>query len=128
MLEILNFAGGAVACEHDLFMTFVQGIKGMEELLLNPLLASQELDVVDQQHIRLPVFFAKTDKLIVLDAIDVLIGELFRGDVSDATAFFMGGHVMADRMQQVSLPQTNTAIEKKRVIGFAGCLGHGEGG
>ena len=68
MLEVLDFAGRTVAGQDDLLVRFVQGVEGVEEFLLNAFLAGEELDVVDQQHIGLAVFFAELDQLVVLDA------------------------------------------------------------
>ena len=40
-----------VAGDGDLLAGLIEGVEGMEELLLRPLLVLQELDVVDQQHV-----------------------------------------------------------------------------
>ena len=52
LLQVLDFGGGTVAGQDDLFMALVQGVEGVEELLLNPFLAGQKLHVVDEQDIR----------------------------------------------------------------------------
>ena len=59
MLEVLNFAGRAVAGQDDLLVRFVQRVEGVEEFLLNPLLAGEKLNVVNQQHVRLAVFLRR---------------------------------------------------------------------
>ena len=38
----------------------------------------------------------------------------------------MGGDVLTDGMKQMGLPQTNSAVKKERVVGFAGSLGNVE--
>ena len=68
MFEILNFAGRTVAGQDDLFVGFVQRVERVEKFLLDAFLAGEKLDVVDQQHIGLAIFFAEPDELVVLDA------------------------------------------------------------
>ena len=84
LLQVLDFGGGTVAGQDDLFVGLVQGVEGVEELLLNAFLAGQKLHVVDQQHIRLPVFAAEADQLVVLDGVNVFVGELLGGKIGDA--------------------------------------------
>jgi hypothetical protein len=50
-LELLDLAGAAVAGEDDLFAGLEEVVEGVEELLLDALLAGEELHVVDQQHV-----------------------------------------------------------------------------
>ena len=45
---VINLAGRSVAGQHNLFVALVQRIEGVEELLLNPLLARKKLYVVNQ--------------------------------------------------------------------------------
>ena len=51
VLERLQIVGRAVGGEHDLAAAVVQGVEGVEELLLGLGLALEELDVVEQQHV-----------------------------------------------------------------------------
>src|SRR5580765_4208450 len=100
MLEILNLARRAIACQHDLFVRVVQRIERVEKLFLDALLAREELNVVDQEDVRLAIAFAETNDLIVLNAIDVLVREFFGRHVSNASAFATRGNMMSDRVQQ----------------------------
>ena len=62
MLEIRDLGRRAVAREDDLLMAVEEGVEGVEEFLLRALLAGEELDVVDQQHVRLAVALAEFDQ------------------------------------------------------------------
>ena len=124
----MDFAGRPVAGEHDLFVPLVQRVEGVEKLLLNPLLAREKLDVVNQQHVRLTVFLAELGELVVLDAVNVFVGELFGRNVRDARAFLVARRVLADGMEQMCLAQPDAAVKKKRIVGFSGCLGDGQRG
>ena len=46
-----NLARRAVAADDDLLLRVVEGIEGVEELLLGAVLAGDELDVVDQEDV-----------------------------------------------------------------------------
>ena len=50
----------------------------MEEFLLDPFLARQELHVINQQHIRLSAGVAEPREFVLLEALDVLVREFFR--------------------------------------------------
>lgn len=109
-------------------MALVQGIEGMEEFLLNPFLSREKLDVIDQKHVCLPISFPEFGQLVVLDAVDVLVGELLTGNVSHPSSPLMLGHKMADGMEQVRLAQSDAAIQEERVVGLAWLLRHSQGG
>ena len=128
MFEILNFAGRAVAGEHDLLVRLVQRVERVEKFLLNALLARQKLDVVNQQHVGLAVFLAKPGELVVLDGVNVLVGEFFGRNIGDARALLVAGDVLADGVEQVGFAEADAAVEKKWIIGFAGSLGDGQRG
>ena len=55
----------AVRGQHDLLVGLVQGVEGVEELLLEPLLVLHELDVVDQQHVAVPVAALELGRVLV---------------------------------------------------------------
>ena len=94
----------------------------MEELLLNAFLAGQELHVVDEQDVGLAMFAAEADQLIVLNGLDVFVGEFFGRKISDARAFFGAGNVLANGVEQMSLAEAHSAIKKERIVGPAGSL------
>ena len=51
VFEIGEFLGRAVGGDDDLLDALVQRVEGVEELFLRALLAGEELDVVDEQHV-----------------------------------------------------------------------------
>jgi len=108
-------------------VTVVQGIEGMEEFLLRALLAGEELDVVDHQHVRLPVFLPEFDESAVLNGVDELVGELLAGDVENLRTLAGGEHVVADGLQQVRFAESAAAVDEKRVVGLGWRLRDGEG-
>jgi hypothetical protein len=101
---------------NDLFMGFVQRIEGVEEFLLDALLAGEELDVVNEENIDLAIFLAEAWELAVLEAVDVFVGELLGGNVSDARNLFVRGDVLSNGVEQVRLAEAGAAVKRR-----AGC-------
>ena len=50
------------------FCRVVERVEGVEELVLRALLAGEELDVVDQQHVDVAVALAELEDALVADA------------------------------------------------------------
>jgi len=51
----------------------MKSVEGVKELLLDAALCRSELDVVDEEHVRLSISSAKTDKLVVLNGVNELV-------------------------------------------------------
>ena len=115
--------GGTVAGDDDLLAGVVQGVEGVEELLLRAFLVLQELDVVDQQHVDVAVAAAEAVLLAVPDHVDEVVGELLRADVPDLQAGVQGLRVMPDRVQQVGLAQPGVTVDEQRVVRLGRRLG-----
>ncbi len=62
----------------------MQCVERMEEFFLGGFLAGDELDVIDQKHVNLPVAAPKGIRRVRTDGIDHVVGELFRRDVEHA--------------------------------------------
>ncbi len=128
MLEILDFTGRAVASKDDLLVALVQRVEGVEELLLDALFSRQKLDVVNEQQVGLAVFLAESGYLVVLDAVNIFVGEFLRSNENDARALFVTGDELADGMEQMSLAQSDTAVKEEGIIRFAGAMPGSTGG
>ena len=74
-LQPLNLAGGPVAGDHDLAARFMQGVEGVEELLLGVFLALDELDVIHHDQIRGAVAIAEGLHAVFANRQDQVIGE-----------------------------------------------------
>ena len=61
----------------------VQLVERVEELFLRPLLAGQDLDVVDQQHVRRPVVLLERRHPVRSDAVNHLVHEPLARGVND---------------------------------------------
>jgi hypothetical protein len=81
LFHVADFRRRGIAGEDDLLAAVAEGVEGVEEFLLGAVLAGEELDVVDEQDVDLPVIAAELGQLSVLDGADVVVGELLAGDV-----------------------------------------------
>jgi hypothetical protein len=118
----------SVGGQHDLLVGVVEGVEGVEELFLGLGLALEELDVVDEQDVDVAVAPLEAVLAVVADRVDELVGELLAGDVAHLRVGVEAADVVADRVQQVGLPQPGLAVDEQRVVGLAGRLGDGNGG
>jgi len=54
--------------------------------------------------------------LIVLNAINIFIGEFFGGKIRDAGSFSMSDNVLADGMEQMRFAQPDSAVKEQRIV------------
>jgi hypothetical protein len=114
-----RWVGRPVTREHDLPVRLVERIERVEELLLRALLAGQELDVVDQEHVRGAVAALELQRGRVLDGVDHLVHELLGGDEHDPRARALRPHRVADRVHEVGLAEADAA-GGRAVVALAG--------
>ena len=100
----------------------MQGVKGVEELFLGLGFAGDELNIIDQQHIHLAVFFAQSCLGFRADGRYQVVGEFLAGNIEYTLA--LAGDRVADGMQNVSFAQAHAAVKKERVVGFGRVFGH----
>ena len=104
----------------------MQHVEQVEKCLLRTFLASQELDVIDQQHVNSAVLALEFGHGLIAESIDVVVGELFTVDIPDANSRIQTGRIVADGMQQVSFTQTRVSIDKQRLVCLARRFGHSQ--
>ncbi len=102
----------------------------MEELLLGPLLAGKELDVVYEKDVVLPI--RATEALdaalaAVADRVDEVVCELLGRYILHTQVREARVDVVSDRLQKVCLSEADTSIDEQRVVGATGRLGDSEG-
>ncbi len=127
VFEVGELLGGAVGGDDDLLHALVEGVEGVEELLLGALFAGEELDVVDEQDVDVAELVAEAGHLVVADGVDHLVGELFAGDVGDGGVGLAAFHVMSDGVHEVGFAHADAAIEEQGVVCLGGALGDGLG-
>ena len=78
---------------------FVDIIEGVEKFLLGGFLAGDELDIVHQKQIHIPVFLAEFLCRAGLDGFYHLVGEFIALDVCDLSAGLVLVDVLSDGQQ-----------------------------
>ena len=107
----------------DLYLfVAVESIEGVKKFLLRPLLPAEELNIVDQEQIRLPVTFAEFHQSVVLDGVDEFVDKEFARQVHHPRRFLFRPDVLADRLHQVRLSESDAAINKERIVCARGRL------
>ena len=125
LLQGFDLLRGAVRRDDDLAAIVVQRVEGVEKLLLRALLAGQELDVVDQKHVRLAVALAELLHRCRLDGGDRFVREFFTIHVDNVEIRVVLLDLNFDSVQQVRLAQTRRPVDEQRVVRAGGVRGHG---
>ena len=128
VLQLGDLFWGTVRCQHDLPAGLIQGVEGVKELLLGLYLAGDELDIVHQQDIRLPVLFPELRIAVLPDGGDQLIGEVIALHIDDPCLWPLFTQGVGDSVQQVRLAQSAVTVDKQRIVVLSGLLGHRLGG
>ena len=106
----------------------MESVEGVEELLLDTLLALDELDVVNQKNVDVAVAALERDFAVVAERVDEVVGELFGGDVLHPHPGKESLGVIAGGVEQVSLAEPGFAPDEQRVVGARRSLGDRERG
>ena len=125
LLQRFDLLRGAVRRDDDLAAIVVQRVEGVEKLLLRALLAGQELDVVDQKHVRLAVALAELFHRCRLDGGDRLVREFFTIHVDNVEIRVVLLDLNFDGVQQMRLAQTRRPVDEQRIVRAGGVRGHG---
>ena len=100
----------------------------MKELGLGPLLAGDELYIVDENDVHFPEPVTEVVHLLVAYGVDEFVRKGFRRDV--AYAIGVDGAVsheeVAYRIEQMGLAESDAAVYEQRVVCLAGVGRHGE--
>ena len=126
IFERLQVGWRAVRAQHDLATTVVEGVEGVEELLLGPGLVLEELNVVEQEHVDVAKVRLEGLGLSARERSEKLVGERLSGRAPHREAGTMGQDEVRDRAEQMRLAHARRAIDEERVVGVPGHLGDGE--
>ena len=116
VLEPRQVGGRLVGRDHDLLAGIDQRVEGVEELFLRVVLADQELQVVDHQHVDAAQLLLELHRRLAADRGDEAVHELLGRHVGDRDRVALApGQLQADRVHQVGLAEADAAIEEQRV-------------
>ena len=95
---------------------FVNGIEGMEKLVLDLLLAGNELHVVHQQKISVAVLGTEFAAASRADQFNELVDEIVALDVDDICLWLADAHLMGNGIDQMGLAEAGVPVDKKRIV------------
>ena len=106
----------------------VERVERVEELLLDPLLVLEELDVVDEEHVVGAVALLEPLDALVAERVDEVVHERLARDVARGQPAGVLARVLRDRLQQVRLAEAGAAVDEQRVVRLRRRLGDRERG
>ena len=128
LLQGLDLTGRTVGGHDDLLAGLVEGVEGVEELLLGGGLARDEVDIVDEQDVAGAVLVTELGHGLSGHGVDHLVGEVLALDVDDPHVGDLLLQLVGDGVEKVSLTQTAGAVDEQGVVGLSGTVGHGDTG
>ena len=84
----------------------------MEKFFLCPFFFGNELNIVDEEHVNVPVFVAEFLVFVVLDGQDQLVGEGFAGNVEHLRCRILIQYKVGNGMHQVGFAQPGVSVQK----------------
>jgi hypothetical protein len=106
----------------------VEGVEGVEELLLDPLLVLEELDVVDEQQVVGAVALLEPLDPLVAQRVDEVVHERLAGDVRTERSPECSATYCAIACIRCVLPRPGAAVDEERVVRLRRRLGDRERG
>src|SRR5689334_5912212 len=107
-------------------MSVEESVECMKKFLLGAFLAPQELNVVDQKEVGLPVTLAELDQVTVLNRVNELVDEQLTRDVNHLHVFSLCPDKLADGLHEMRLAETHAAIDEQRIVCSRRRLGDSE--
>jgi hypothetical protein len=123
--EIGNLLGELVGCEYDLLVRLVKAVEGVEELLLSALSTGEKLDVVHDQNVHLSEAILEVVHPVLSEGRDQIVDERLAREVRDPSERVAVEDRVTDRVHQVSLADSDPAVDEERVVLLAGTMGDG---
>ena len=94
----------------------MQRVERVEELFLEPFLAFDELDVVDEQNVDFAVPPLELNRRVLTDRVDELVEERLGRDVPHGEVWIVRVDIVGDGSQQVRLAEAGVAVDEEWVV------------
>ena len=114
--------------QHDLAAVFVEGVEGIEQLVLHLLLARHDLHIVHQQQIRVAILRTELAAAAGADQLDELADEIVALDVDDLGLRQALAELMGNGVDQMGFAEAGVAVDEQGIIVRACPVSHGAGG
>ena len=124
VLQPKHLLGRAVGGKDDLLFQLVQGIEGMEHLLLGGIPAGNELYIVHEKNISPPVLVPELLVPALPDGGDQLVGKGVPLDIDNFISWIAGVYGVGDGIEQMGLSQAGVAENKQGIVVFSRIVGY----
>jgi hypothetical protein len=81
----------------------MQGVEGVEKGLLSLVFSLQELNIVDQENVDIPIFGLECRATVILNRINEVVGELFRRYVANLDFWIKTEGIVPNSMLKMGL-------------------------
>ena len=116
VVERADLLGRTVGGQYDLLVRLVERVEGMEEFLLRTFLAADELDIVDEQNVRIAVLAAEFRHLGKAERLDQLVGEVVAFDIANHHVGIVLLDFVADRVEKMGFSESRVAVEEQGIV------------
>ena len=96
----------------------------MEEFLLCGFLIGNELNIVYQQNITAAVFVVEGAGVMFLQMMNQFVGKVLTADIQNHFVWFLLFDLMHNCRKQMRFSKSGMAVNKQRIISFAGIVGN----
>src|SRR5947207_13757009 len=97
-------------------MSVKKRVERVKKFLLRPLFTAEKLNVVNQKKIGQAITLAEFYQITVLDGVDELVDEQLTGNVDHPHVFSFRPDELADGLHEMSLAQTDAAVDEERIV------------
>src|SRR4029453_3725708 len=112
LFERRDLAGWTIGGDDDLLPGLVERVERVEELLLDPLLVLEELDVVDEEHAECPVALLETLDSFIAKRVDEVVHEALTRYVTDREVAEVLSDVVADCLKEGGFTGARPPVEE----------------
>ena len=100
----------AVGGDNDLTIMVNERVKGVEKFFLRRILAGDELNIVNHQHINLAKLLFERHCVLETQCTDKLIHEFFRRQIQNCSAWVLRANFPRNGMHEMGFTQPHTAV------------------
>lgn len=134
VFQLVDIRRRTITGHDNVFLLIEQFIEGIEDFHLSGIPGTEELHIIDEEEIQVPVLGPEFRHRMILDGIDEFIGECFTGYEENRKVWLIFMYIITDGMEKMGLSQSGGSINKERIhllvrlVRMGGGLGYGVSG
>jgi len=120
VFEVGDFGRTAIGGHDDLFAGLIEGVEGVEEFFLGAVPMAEELDVIDDEHIHMPILVLEVEEVAFFDGPDEMIDEGFAGHVHDAGLGVLVEEGLTGGLEEMGFTESDVSVDEEGVVDGTG--------